>query len=347
MRILLYSPVFYPSVGGLETGVANRAEELRRAGHEVTVVCTTDHDGPEPFAFRVVRKPSPLALLREVRRCDLFFQANVSLKGLWPLLLVRRPWVVSHHSWYRQPDGSLSWRDRLKRWVLRYAAASIAVSEAIAEDLGTPSVVIENLYRDDVFRVLSDTSRDLDFVFVGRLVSDKGCDLLLEALARLKERGLSPGLTLVGTGPEEASLRRLANALGLADQVELVGVQTGEMLCRTLNRHRFMIVPSRYNEPFGTVALEGIACGCTVIGSEGGGLSDAIGPGGWTFSNGDVEALTSLLESALEGRLTPPDPSAVAEHLDRHTRQRVGSAYLGVLSSVAATRSGRRAEPES
>ena len=108
MKILVYCPVFYPSVGGLEINVAQLAAGFHAAGHEVVVVATTANPDPEPFAFRVVRRPSRRELLRLARWCDVFFQANVSLRGLWPLLLVRRPWVVSHQGWYSRPDGSRS-----------------------------------------------------------------------------------------------------------------------------------------------------------------------------------------------------------------------------------------------
>ena len=130
MRILVYSPAFLPQVGGLEIVTAQLAQQLAVAGHEVVVVTTTACDSPEPTPYRVVRNPSPFEFVRSVRRADVVLQQNVSLKGLWPLLLVRRPLVVSHHSWYRQPDGTLSWRDRLKRMVARHAAGSIAVSAA-------------------------------------------------------------------------------------------------------------------------------------------------------------------------------------------------------------------------
>lgn len=343
MNLLLYSPAFAPSVGGLESVVAMLAEGFARAGHRVTVVTTTPADGPDRSAasdregsalYRVVRNPGPLRLLRLVHRCDVFFQANVSLKGLWPLLLLRRPWVVSHHSWYCQSDGRITWRDRLKRRLLRRAAASIAVSRAVADDLDTPSVVIENPYRDDLFRRLPEIPRDRELVFLGRLVSDKGCDLLLEALGRLDARGVRPRLTLVGTGPEEAPLRRRITALGLDDRVELAGRAGGEALVRVLNRHRVLVAPSRYNEPFGIVALEGLACGCLAVGSAGGGLADAIGPGGWVFPNGDVDALADLLEAVLDGRLAPPAPEVVAGHLARHTRTVVSGRYLEVLRQV-------------
>jgi glycosyltransferase involved in cell wall biosynthesis len=340
MRILLYCPVFYPSLGGLEINVARLAEGLHKAGHDVTVVAKTAHDGPAPFPFEVVRSPGPLALLRLVRRADVFFQANVSLRGLWPLLFVRRPWVVSHHGWYARPDRSLALQDRVKRFLLRWAAASISVSQAVADDLATPSVVIANAYRDDLFRRLPEVPRTGDLLFLGRLVSDKGVDVLLDALGRLSGRGVRPKLSVVGDGPERPALEEQARRLGIAGQVRFLGSRHGEEVVRLLNAHRILVVASRYDEPFGIVALEGIACGCLVIGSRGGGLKEAIGDCGLTFDNGDAEALAALLEAALaDPERFLPSPEAAAAHLAAHGSERVVAAYLQVIEAAV---SGRR-----
>ena len=336
MRILLYCPVFYPSVGGLEINVARLAQGLHHAGHEVTLVAKTPLDGPEPFPFQVVRNPGWRELLRLVRGCDVFFQANVSLRGLWPLLFVRRPWVVSHHGWYSRPDRSLAVQDRLKRFLLRWAT-SISVSQAVADDLAAPSVVIANAYRDDLFHVLPDVPRTGELLFLGRLVSDKGVDVLLDALGLLAGRGARPGLTVVGDGPERPALEAQARRLGIDGKVQFLGSHHGEDVVRLLNAHRILVVPSRYDEPFGIVALEGIACGCLVIGSRGGGLKEAIGPCGLTFDNGDAAGLAALLEAALADpdRFLPP-PQVVAEHLALHRSEHVLPLYLAVLEEASA-----------
>ena len=340
MKILIYSPAFLPGIGGLEINTAKLAEQIRQAGHEVVVVTTTPRDGGDDPRYRIVRRPSRLELLRWTRWCDVFYQANVSLRGLWPLLLVRRPWVVSHHSWYCRSDGRVAWPDRLKRWLLRFAASSIAVSQAVADDLATPSVVIPNSYRDDLFRLLAGVERTGDLVFVGRLVSDKGVDLLLDALARLREEGLRPHLTVVGDGPEAPRLREQAARLGLDGQVEFLGLRRrGGELVEILNRHRILVVPSRYNEPFGIVALEAIACGCAVVGSAGGGLKDAIGPCGETFRNGDLDDLVRVL-----GRwLRHPELDATFRehreaHLALHTTAHATAAYLREIEKAARGR---------
>jgi glycogen(starch) synthase len=328
------------------------AERFARLGHDVRVVTRTPAPHPDDFAFTVLRRPGPAALLAAVHWCDVFFQANVSLRGLWPLALVRRPWAVSHHSWYCRGDGRIAWQDRLKRFLLRYAAVSISVSQAMAADLATPSLVIPNAYRDDLFRTLPEVPRTRDLAFLGRLVSDKGADLLMAALGRLAEAGLRPGLTVVGDGPELPALRAQAERGGLSAQIEFAGARTGEELVRLLNEHRILVVPSRYHEPFGLVALEGIACGCVVAGSAGGGLPEAIGPCGRTFRNGSVEELAALLGDLLRrpeelGTLHAGAP----EHLARHGSERVARLYLaalheGLAAHLAARRpAGREARP--
>lgn len=106
---------------------------------------------------------------------------------------------------------------------------------------------------------------------------------------------------------------------------------------RLLNQHRVLVVPSRYHEPFGIVALEGIACGCLVVGSSGGGLKKAIGPCGLTFPNGDAEALAAVLVTVLKdpeiaGSLLRGAP----EHLAAHGTEATALAYVRELEKAAA-----------
>jgi len=337
MRVLIHSRTFLPFIGGLELTVHSLSTEFVKRGHDVAVVTMARGGGGERegFSYTLVRNPSASAFLHWMRWCELFHHVNVSLRALWPLLFVRRPWVVAHHSWYRRPDGCIAWQDRLKRYALRGAAGSIAVSQAIADDLKTPSTVINNCYRNELFRVLPDVERGLELVFVGRLVSDKGVDVLLDALGILAQRGKMPGLTIVGDGPERSALVAQARRLGLADRVHFLGTQTGEDLVRILNQHRILVVPSRYHEPFGVVALEGIACGCAVVGTAGGGLKDAIGPCGRVVPNGDPRELANTMGTLLQ------DADAIATclrpacgHLAAYTIQRVAQRYLEVFEAA-------------
>lgn len=330
MKILISSYSFYPSVGGLESVSTTLAREFSRAGHSVKLVTQTPSREADRFPYEIIRQPSPARLLNLVRWCDVYFQNNISLLAAWPLLLIRRPWVVAHHIWL-SPD----WEGHLKRFFLRFAIG-VSISPAIAADF-PPSVVIPDPYDNTVFYERSEIHRDRDLVYVGRLISDKGVHLVLEALTNLRSQGQCLTLTIVGGGPEEAALRRLAQQLGLDEQVCFAGMQRGHNLARLLNAHRVMIVPSIWMEPFGVVALEGIACGCVVIGSEGGGLKDAIGPCGLTFPNGDVEALTRCLTNLFDrpGHWAAFQ-AAATNHLARHTPAAVASAYLRILECACS-----------
>ena len=273
-------------------------------------------------------------MLRLVRWSEVYFQNNISLRTLWPLLISHRPWIVSHQTWLTRVDGRTGWEDRLKKFVIRFGSP-IAISRAVAAPLPVPATLIGNPYQDKLFRVLPGVERTRDLVFLARLVSDKGGDITLAALARLRDHGMTPGLTVVGDGPERRNLEAMARHLGVDGQVRFLGMQTGETLVRILNEHRIMVVPSQLAEPFGVVALEGIACGCAVVGSEGGGLPDAIGPCGLLFPNGDAVALAERLDRLLiDGNLRAQLRAGADEHLAAHSPRRIAAKYLEMFEKV-------------
>lgn len=333
MKILVYTPSFYPNIGGIELNSERLARQFFRFGHEVKLVCTTQlspsNRQEKTFPFSVVRYPSLLKLLSLTIWCDVFWCPCISLKTIWlPLLFVKRPVVASHHMWYRRANSKRGWQDWLK-CLVTFGVNNISISQSIADDIPSSSKIIENSYNSNLFYTISEVPKDKALVFLGRLVSDKGADLLLESLHRLKQEGLSPSLTIIGSGPEQENLEKQAKILGLTEQVDLVGQKTGRDLLECLNSHRIMVVPSRRPEPFGVVALEGIASGCAIVGSEQGGLKNAIGPCGMTFPNGDTEALTKCLADLLrDPKKLANYRSSSASHLEKYHLTAVAKAYL-------------------
>lgn len=334
MNILIYSPSFYPNIGGLETIILTLAHEFTYQNHKVKLITQTPATDSNYFPFEVIRSPNKKQLLKLTYWCDIYFQGCVSLRGIWPLLFVHRPLVVTHQTWYHHITGGMGWQNYLKYFVTRFAT-NISASQAVAKPIPAPSSIIPNSYREDIFYEISNIPRNQELVFLGRLVSDKGANLLLEALAQLKLQGLTPKLTIIGSGPEESQLRQQANDLEIVEQVTFAGVKVEHELVKLLNAHQIMVVPSLWDEPFGIVALEGIACGCVIVGSEGGGLKDAIGDCGVTFPNGNVERLTQILFDLLTHpeKLSTYREQAKA-HLARHTSKAVAKAYLEVIERV-------------
>lgn len=336
MKILFSSYLFHPSVGGIESVSKILTEKFTSAGNEVQVI-TQSPGGAMPGATcGVTRRPSIAQLLALLRWCDLFFQNNISLRSLIPALILRKPTLVVHQTWLQNTRGEIGWINRLKQFLLR-RVTNVAISKAVADRLYAHSFVIGNPYDATVFQVVPSLPREKDLVFVGRLVSDKGVDLLLRALKLLQNDNLYPDLTIVGSGPEEKSLQRLATELGLDRQLIFAGQKSGAALAEILNRHRILVVPSRWEEPFGVVALEGIACGCVVVGSEKGGLKEAIGPCGLTFENGNTRALADQLERLLtDSNLQANLRNPATDHVSKFQSDAIAAHYLQLMKTLVA-----------
>ncbi len=336
MNILFTSNRFYPAIGGIETISDLLARYFVSAGHSVRVVTQTPSgESLETplFEFSVIRRPSASGLLACFRWADIVFQNNIEVRSLWPLLLCRRPLVIGLQTWIRSAHGRRGGLHRLKKLILEVADQVIACSEAVRRDSCSRAIVIGNPYNSDLFRVLAGVSRCKPIVYLGRLVSDKGVDVLLNALARFPQP--RPRLTIIGSGPEEASLRLQARDLDMADSVTFLGPMKGEALVQELNAHEVMVVPSLWEEPFGVVALEGLACGCVVLASDGGGLPDAVGPAGLLFRRGDSDDLYCKLNDLLsDARLRSRLQACSADHLAPFRQDVVSERYLTILEDV-------------
>ena len=333
VNILFCSVPFRPSIGGIETVSALLADRFHRAGHQVVLVTQTTSDSADTDAFEIVRRPRAARLASLVTWADVVFHNNVSLRFAWPQLLVRRPWVVAHHTWI--PTAGLA--ARVKRRVLG-RASNISVSRSIAASLPVASTIVPNPYADDLFVRTDLLARAGDLVFVGRLVSDKGVDRLLDALALLVERRHDITLTVVGDGPEAASLRDRAEQLGVQDRVRFVGRRTGTELVAILNAHRILVVPSVWEEPFGVVVLEAMACGCVPVVSRSGGLPEAVGDCGVVVDRASPVALADGIARLLTDAGALERFRAFApEHLARHSPDRIAQDYLGVIARAHAS----------
>jgi glycogen(starch) synthase len=332
MRILLCSHVFAPSIGGIETVSEILAGQFQKLGAAVTVVTNTPGEKTSS-PYPVVRCPSAKTLRELAGNADVVYQNNISLKTLLPLFFSRKPIVITHQVGLTRPSGKRGWQDYLKRALLA-RAHNVSISTAIAADLPVKSVVIPNPFDPGEFNDAGVYAQTKDIVFLGRLVSDKGCDLAVRALGILKQEGLTPSFTVIGDGPEMLPLKQLAGDLGVAEQIEFLGSMR-EGRGQVIAQHKIMVVPSVWNEPFGVVALEGIAAGCAVVASSGGGLPEAVGPCGLLFPNGDLAALTSALKSlltdaALLNRLT----ASRTQHLQKFLPETVARRYLEIFKAA-------------
>lgn len=335
MNILLTSHFFYPKIGGIEVISDLLAHHFFISGHSVIVVTQTPFNidyKRDNYSFAVYRNPPPSRLIALYRWADVILQNNIELNTLWPRLFIRRPVVIGLQTWLRTTQGKRSFSYLLKRIALGMADHVISCSNSIRIDSFKASTVIGNPYNSNLFMVRPSKRIPDSIVFLGRLVSDKGPDLLINAFSKLPSS--SAKLTIIGSGPERDYLYQLVNSLSLANRVEFTGALQGDALVRVLNQHEVMVVPSTWNEPFGIVVLEGLASGCVLLVSDGGGLPDAIGKSGLLFKRGDISDLVLKLQLLLENhQLRTSLRSEALLHLPHFESNVVCEQYLKILVS--------------
>lgn len=347
LRIALIAHVFHPGVGGVEITSDILARGFMRHGAEVTVITNTPEARPtRVFPYDVIRRPSPWRLLTLVNRADVVFHNNPAISLWWPLVLIRKPWMVTLRMWVTMPGQELSLLQRLKYAakyrIIERADVLVANSRVLANHVDGDVEVIPNSYRDGFFSILDDEVRaPRGIVYLGRLSQDKGVDLLLRAAADLEGEIDGFTLTIVGDGDERERLETLAAESGLGNVVEFVGSQGPEEANRILNRNSIVVIPSRMPEPFGTVALEAAAAGCVVVYANHGGLPDAAGEHALGFTPLDPTSLSGHLRALL----SDPDnvgtrrKDAIA-HADRHKENVMVDRYFAAIERTL-TVSGR------
>ncbi|WP_366182399.1 glycosyltransferase family 4 protein [Flavobacterium ovatum] len=333
MKILILSHKFSPDIGGIESISKMFAEEFVKAGHEVRIVTHSLDTENQKGSYLVFRQPKTKTLFKQFIWADVVLENNPCMRLAWPLFFVRRPKVTGLQTWITSADGSTGITHHIKRYYLNFSSSVTACSYSLRQKTFYKALVIGNPYQHELFKIKKEIIRDKQFVFLGRLVSDKGADLAIKALSIINNSNrTSYSLSIIGSGEEEIKLKKLVKILNLENIVTFFGSMQGEALVNTLNRHEFLLVPSVWEEPFGIVALEGMACGCLPIVSDGGGLPDAVGKAGMIFKRGDVDDMVKkMLKLLKDPLLTATLRNEMPKHLTLHTSEIVASKYLQLL----------------
>jgi glycosyltransferase involved in cell wall biosynthesis len=139
-------------------------------------------------------------------------------------------------------------------------------------------------------------------LYLGRLVHQKGVDLVLQALRSVTASG-QVQLVIAGGGEKLTALRNLTTQLQLDNRVRLVGPVAGDTKTYLLQNALCTVIPSRFADAIPLVLLESFAAGTPVLATRVPGLQDLIEPGqtGW--------------------QVAPESPAALAEALERTFRQ--------------------------
>lgn len=331
MKIQIYCRSFAPAVGGMEKLMEVLAMQFHREGHDIAVV--TETEGSADLPYPVHRRPGFARYLSLCRDSDIILTAPLSMRRILPQALSRRPIVAA-------PPDPFVWTNRKERiaaaikWWASARVDNIVPSRYMATRFARATVIM-NPYDEETFHLPPPGSPREGILFVGRLDARKGVSLLVEAFAKIAARQPQAHLTIVGDGDERDAIAVQITGRGLVNRVTLAGTLRGHALASEMQRHAIMVVPSITEEPFGIVALEGLACGCRMVIARSGGLPEAVGPFALTFARGDADDLAARLIEAL-GERDPPSPESVSRHLQQFRPAVIARQYLEALRSAAA-----------
>jgi glycosyltransferase involved in cell wall biosynthesis len=142
--------------------------------------------------------------------------------------------------------------------------------------------------------------------FAGRLVREKGVDVLLRAFRAVADELPEAHLLIAGDGPERRSLTQIAHDLGIDARVSFLGHVPREEVERRFDRAWVQVVPSVWAEPFGNVAAEALMRGTAVVATDSGDLTRLVreSRGGALVPRSDVAALTQAILAVMRDRDT-------------------------------------------
>jgi glycosyltransferase involved in cell wall biosynthesis len=139
-----------------------------------------------------------------------------------------------------------------------------------------------------------------NIVCVGRLCPQKGQLLLLEALGKLKTKGIDFQLTLVGDGELRQEVELLAKKLGIESQIEITGWASSDQVIEKIKQAKLMVLPS-FAEGLPVVIMESLALGIPVISTYVAGIPELVVPekSGWLVPASDIDSLVETIAKAI------------------------------------------------
>lgn len=227
---------------------------------------------------------------------------------------------TAHHRLWRKLDGYVSPSEHVRQYLIENGFPSSRI--AVVPNPVPASNVPPDIAGEDV-------------LYAGRLVPEKGIDLLLAAWADLTEDDRA-GRTLhiAGSGPEEPAV---VAASMYGAKVKFHGLLDERALARLGGKCALSVVPSQWDEPFGLVAVEALAAGRGIVVSDRGALPEiASDPRcAWSFGAGR-DGLAPALRHAMSQNRLAVSHAARQCWRDRFSPAVAGRAHYEYLTSVVA-----------
>ena len=384
-RPLVAHVLYRLDVGGLENILVELVRHTAGERFRHAVICLADYDAsfrarlPEDVPVYALHKPPGWGmgtfvrlyrLLRELRP-DVVHTSNLAALECQPVAALSGvpARVHAEHGWnvtdLTGSNRKYRWLRRLlSPWVQRHVAVSQHLADYLVDRVGIPQRRVRQIYNGvDTQRFQGrepggaghgGVGRRFVIGTVGRICAVKDQATLIRAFARLLERHPERAdaihLVLVGSGPDEAELRRLTEELGVASRVEWAGNCSN--VAERLEAFDLFVLPS-LAEGIPVTVLEAMACGLPVVASRVGGLPELVEEGetGTLVPAQDPERLCDVLDGYLldEARCRAEGAAGRRRALQRFSLEAMVAAYenlYGELLPRSAARSATMVEKD-
>jgi glycogen(starch) synthase len=330
MRVLFWSELFWPHIGGAEIGGLQLISGLREQGHTITVVTRQDdpslpardeHQGIPIFRFpfwKAFADRNPAQLLKarqEVGKLKRGFGPDlVHIHSLGPSSLFYLETATTHEApllvtLTREDPETVVGLQLLERiltsanWVTAKSTAALSRARQLVPEIGSRSSVVYRGIPSHVVKTKHLSTLYPTILCVGRLSREKGFDFAIQAFSIIHAHYPEARMIIAGNGPERSSLCGLADSLGLNENVEFPGWVKPENVPTLLSTATVVMVPSR-RECLPRVAVEAALLGKPVIATKVGGMAEVV-VHGQTGILVEAEAPQALAEATL-GLLADP-----------------------------------------
>jgi glycosyltransferase involved in cell wall biosynthesis len=343
-RILLTADPFFPVppplYGGIERIVASLCDEYCRQGLDVGLVAlpgsTADVDAFYPWARGPDRLSGPISwwhqqatLTSAIRAFKPHVVHSFSrLAYLGRHLCSRLPKVMSYQ---RHPDYTTTkWAGRLAGRSLTFTGCSGHITQTGSRSGGTWRS-IPNFVDLEKFDFVPEVAADAPLVFLSRLEEIKGVHNAIAMALKAGHRLLIAGNRVDSPGGQQYWKDHIEPFIG-RDGIEYVGPVGDAEKNVLLGQAAAMIVPIEWDEPFGIVFVEALACGTPVISTPRGSVTEIIEHGKHGFVVRSVEEGVNAI-----ARLGMLSRRSCREHVERHfALPVVAQRYLSLYDEMLA-----------
>jgi glycogen(starch) synthase len=342
MRVLFWSPGFFPEIGGIEVFAGELLPAMQQRGYEYIVI-TWRNDPSLPaharykdipihrFSFwhSLVNIEQLMEVKREVARLKRVFAPDlIHVNGIGPDNFLHfttanvhpAPLLVTLHNEWKMEAGPMVERTlRSAGWITGCSRAILDKAQRMVPEIISRSSLIYNAAA--AASILPQSPPQAQRVLcLGRLAKEKGFDLALAAFALVVKEFPHATLVIAGDGPERAALTRHAAELGLAKTVDFIGWVLPDDVPELINTASVLVLPSRL-EGLPLVALQAAQMARPVVATSVGGLPEVV-----------LHQETGLL-------VEPENSSALAQAIQYCLRNPAAAKQMGQTAWLQAQRS--------